>query len=140
MGWTSWWKRKPKFDTSNVPKHIMPLINTKKAGPNCWNATILFFKPSEEIRYVSPEEMIDWIHANTSDDEYKLCRPGDIFAMSNEDSGLLHTAVWVAPGILFHKRGIANEWEFVTEKQIRTIYHEATIFHYRILKSETTNT
>lgn len=136
MGWTLF-KRKPKFDTSNVPQHIMPLIDKKKSGPNCWNATILFFKPSEEIRYVSPQEMVDWINEHTYEDEMKLCRPGHIIALSNEEQGLLHTAVWVAPGILFHKRGIANEWEFTTEKKMREVYFEATIFHYRILKSET---
>lgn len=134
MGWTIF-KRKPKFDTSNVPKHIMPLIDTAKHGPNCWNATIFWFEPNHPIEYVPPEVMVKWIDTFTKEDELKLCRPGDILAMSNKEEGLLHTAVWVAPGVLFHKRGIANEWTFVTEKQIREIYFEATIFNYRTIKS-----
>lgn len=131
-----WFKRKKDlwFDASNVPPHVMKLNDRQKSGPNCWNATMIFFNPSEKVRYVPPGEMVDWIHDNTYEDEMRLCSPGHIFAMSNDEQGLLHTAVWVAPGVLFHKRGIAGHWEFVTEKQIREIYFEATKFYYRIPK------
>ena len=95
-------------DDSNVPSHIMDLDGMKEEGPNCWNATIMFFDDSEEVRFVSEEEMKQWLNENTEKDTHKICAPGTILAMYN-DSGLIHTAVYVGKGTLFHKRGCGGK-------------------------------
>lgn len=134
MGLLGLFKRDLNFDKSDVPEHIMNLIGTREEGPNCWNATILFHKPDEEIRYVSPEEMEQWLKENTREDRYKRCEPGDILAFYDGCKDLIHTAVWVAPGILFHKRGVANGWEFMTQRKMRELYFEAIYFKYFTMK------
>lgn len=123
-----------EFGSAGLPSNVMELIGTKQQGPNCWNATMLFFDPNRSIRYVTPEEMTEWLEHNTYRDEYKFCAVGSIIVLY-QDNTLIHTAIFVAPGILFHKRGCAGHWEFVTEKQLRSIYSETTRYDYRLYKS-----
>lgn len=130
----AWFKKKPEINLSGMPENVMRLTGEKKVGPNCWNATILFFEPTEEARYTSPEEMTEWLNSNTAIDEYKFCAVGSILALYNNKDLLIHTAVYVSPGILWHKRGIGGHWEFVTERQLKAIYFEAKRREYRIIK------
>ena len=120
------------FNLSNkhIPEYVANLNGKIAHGPNCWNATIMFFEPNESVRYVEQKDMIKWLEANTSWDRYKRCEPRTILALFSKEEGLIHTAVYVAPGILWHKRGCGGAYEFVTEKQLRKIYFEATSFEY----------
>lgn len=125
---------------SVLPSNISKLTGHIEEGPNCWNATILYFNPKEKVRFISPEEMIEWLNNNTVQDEMKLCRPGTILALYNDDcehtvDGLIHTAVYVAPGVLWHKRGMGGRWEFITEKELRQIYFETQYFEYLLFKN-----
>ena len=140
-----WWG-KPKadlheFNPGGIPENVLKLNGNKEIGPNCWNATIMFFDSLEPIRYTPPEVMADWLQKNTVEDQYKFQAVGSILVLFNDDieeaGGLIHTAVYVAPSILFHKRGTGGHWEFVTEKQLRRIYFETTRSEYRLF-SETT--
>lgn len=131
----NWFKKAPpiEFSIVGLPTNVIQLTNTKSSGPNCWNATMLFFEPNQSIRYVPPEEMVDWLEHNTRQDPYKMCAVGSIIALY-EDDALIHTAVFVAPGILWHKRGVRGHWEYITEKQLRSIYYETTRYDYLIYK------
>lgn len=133
-----WFKSAPpiEFSVVGLPTNIMELTGTKVNGPNCYNATMLFFEPNRHVRYIAPEEMVHWIESHTQPDPYKMCAVGSIIALY-EDELLIHTAVFVAPGVLWHKRGCGGHWEFVTEKQLRRIYFETTRYEYRLF-SETT--
>lgn len=123
----------PKEVNKSIPKLIHNLTGNYVSGPNCWNATILYFDQEFPIRYVSALEMETWIEQNTYEDPFKLCSPGDIFEMRlSHNKELFHTAVWVGPGILFHKRGYTGLWEYCTEQYIRDVYSEAQ--HIRYLK------
>lgn len=139
MGLRKFFSRKSKLDISLLPNHIQPLINKSEDGPNCWNATILFFHEDEEVRFVPPSEMEEWLKENTYVDVHKTCAPNTILAMygfwdGHEGEILLHTAVYVNKGILFHKRGCSGKWELVTEKQLREIYYETTRVEHLCIK------
>lgn len=132
-------KRKPKslipkgVDPSKLNTNVIALTGKAQYPANCWNATQVFFG-SKEIRHTTAEEMEIWLKANTIADDMQLCMPGTILVFRT-GSTLIHTAVYVAPGILWHKRGVSGAWEFVTPKQAREIYFEADNFEYRLLKS-----
>jgi len=130
----AWFKKKVEVNTSGLPENVVRLTGNKVVGPNCWNATILFFKPEEQARYVSPEEMDYWLNYHTVADEYKFCAVGSILALYNAADELIHTAVYVSPGVLWHKRGIGGHWEFVTERQLKAIYFEAKRREHRLYK------
>lgn len=140
MSRTAWMRKMLlKITPSVLPNNVSKLTGNHKEGPNCWNATMLFFNPKEEIRFVPPTEMIEWLEENTVKDDMKLCKPGTIIVLYNEDcqhtvDGLIHTAVYVAPGVLWHKRGMGGPWELVTEKELRAIYFETQRFEYRLFK------
>lgn len=125
---------KPKVDLSTLPRVVAELTGNRENGPNCWNATILFFDKQSKRKYISDWEMEEWLYKNTNIDEYRLCRKGTILVMSSAEYDLLHTAVFIGPGILWHKRGCEGPWEIVTEKQIFKIYPETTKWHYRTIK------
>lgn len=131
---------KPKVDMSVLPSNVGKLTGNREQGPNCWNATLLYFYTDEIVRYVPPEEMIIWLQLSTTEDQYKLCAPGSVLVLYNDKddraNGLWHTAVWVAPGILWHKYGCGGPWEFVTEKDLRSYYPEVTRWEHRIFKGK----
>ena len=143
-----WWQKSKvqqkadlnEFNPIGVPSNVMKLTGNKEIGPNCWNATIMFFDEQEPVRYTPPEVMVEWLTKNTAEDNYKFQAVGSILVLFNEEqeeaNGLIHTAVYVAPSILFHKRGTGGHWEFITEKQLRQIYFETTRSEYRLF-SET---
>lgn len=143
MGIREFFGLKPKVDTSTLPSNVGKLTGNKAFGPNCWNATMLYFHTDEITRYVEPEEMTQWLEKHTTEDQYKRCAPGSILVLHlNVDDDrtvnrLWHTAVWVAPGILWHKFGCSGPWEFITEKRLRLMYPEATDWKYRIFKEKT---
>lgn len=123
----------PPVMAEGLPEVVLKLNGGIQRGPNCWNATILYFDPNATVKYVPPQEMNEWLQANTTPDQFKFQATGSILALYTEDV-LIHTAVYVAPGILWHKRGCGGPWEFVTEKQLRQIYFEADRFDYLITK------
>ncbi len=122
-----------EVDISKLNSNVITLTGKQQYPANCWNATQVFFG-SKEIRHTTAEEMEEWLKANTITDNMQLCSPGTILVFRT-GSALIHTAVYVAPGILWHKRGVSGMWEFVTPKQAREIYFEADNFEYRLLKS-----
>lgn len=128
----AWFKKKPEVNMQGMPSNVVKLTGNKVQGPNCWNATILFFNPEAEVGYTSPEQMVEWLNNNTTEDQYKFCAVGSILALYNEADELIHTAVYVSPGILWHKRGIGGHWEFVTERQLKAIYFEAKRREHRV--------
>ena len=130
----SWFKKKPEVNMQGMPSNVVKLTGNREEGPNCWNATILFFNNAAEVGYTSPEQMVEWLSTKTVEDVHKLCKIGSILALYDEDDELIHTAVYVSPGILWHKRGVSGRWEFVTERQLKVIYFEATRKEHRILK------
>lgn len=139
MGLREFFGLQPKVDVSVLPSNVGRLTGNKEYGPNCWNATMLYFHTDEIIRYVADPEMVEWLDKHTIEDYFKRCAPGSILVMYNDNStetqkGLWHTAVWVAPGILWHKFGCGGPWEFVTEKQIRRCYPEITRIEHRLFK------
>ncbi len=132
-----WFNKKYKIpkevDVSKLNDNVIKLTGKTQYRPNCWNATQLFFG-FEEIRYTSDTEMEKWLADNTVVDEMKLCTPGTIVVFRNGHI-LVHTTVYVAPGLMWHKRGINGSWEFVTSEQAREIYNEADNFEYRLFRS-----
>lgn len=150
MGLREFFGLKPNVDMSALPSNVSKLTGNKEHGPNCWNATMLYFHTDEIVRYVPPNEMNEWLSKNTTDDYFKTCAPGTILALycqdyicededrpiNSNDEGLVHTAVWVAPGLLWHKYGCGGPWEFITEKQLRKAYPEADRWEYRIIKDK----
>lgn len=118
---------------NGIPETLIKLNGKREEGPNCWNATIMFFDPDQKPQFTSCNEMIEWLNIFTTIDSMKFQAVGSILAMY-QDGLLIHTAVYVGPGILFHKRGMGGHWEFVTERQIRKIYYEANQFEYRLFK------
>ena len=117
-----WWSKKKskpavdlhEFNPGGIPENVLKLNGNKEIGPNCWNATIMFFDDKEPVRYTPPEVMVDWLSKNTVEDQYKFQAVGSILVLFNDDieeaGGLIHTGVYVAPGILFHKRGTGGHW------------------------------
>ena len=132
-------KRKPKslipkeVDISRLNTNVIALTGKQEYPANCWNATQVFFGHNE-VKHTPAVEMEEWLKTNTIPDEMQRCTPGTILVF-RRGSELWHTAVYVAPGILWHKRGVSGMWEFVTPKQAREIYFEADNFEYRLLKS-----
>jgi hypothetical protein len=130
--------KKPNYDKNILPSNVAGLVdgkvNIEKWGPNCWNATILFFNPKEEVKFVEQSDMVNWLATNTEEDPMKRCAPGSIVAFYNEDMGLIHTAIYVGIGTLYHKRGVGGDWEVITERRIRQIYFETDRYEYRIFK------
>ena len=121
---------------STLPPVVAQLTGKEDHGPNCWNATILFFNRERKPEYTCDREMSEWLDRNTRVDEFNLCRVGTILVMGSDEYNLLHTAVFIAPGLLWHKRGCGGPWEIVTEKQIFKIYPETTKWHYRVIKDD----
>lgn len=118
---------------TDLPKFVYELNELRNPfGPNCWNATIKYFHNNHPVEFTSQEVMIMWLMNNTYEDQYKLQATGSILALYTHE--LIHTAVYVCPGILWHKRGCSGPYEFITEKELRRIYSEATSFEYRIAK------
>ena len=133
MNILKWFNKKEKtVDISGLPPVILQLNDTTEYGPNCWNATIKYFDPNEPTQFVSCGDMALWLDRNTEEDIYKLQATGSILALYDENS-LIHTAVYVSPGILWHKRGCSGPYEFITEKQLRLVYPEAIHYDYRIV-------
>ena len=124
--WSNLFKRKPKYDASLIPSNIAPLIGSIVHDPNCWNATIMYFDPKEPVRFTGQSDMEHWLNKNTVESLYQRCVPRTILALYNEDLGLIHTAVYIGDGVLFHKRGCGGHWEIITEKMLRAIYNETT--------------
>jgi hypothetical protein len=116
---------------TKLPSFIKKVNTTYANGPNCWNATIKFFHDDVELQYISEDIMKGWLNTYTIKDKYKLCKPNTIMAMY-KGSELLHTAVYVAPGLLWHKYGYAGYWEFITEKELIRAYPEHTKLEYRL--------
>ncbi len=140
MGLREFFGLKPKVDMSTLPSNVRVLTGNVQQGPNCWNATMLYFHTDEIIRWVGPEEMVEWLEKHTVDDYFKRCAPGSILVLYADPeraqcaSGLFHTAVWVQPGLLWHKRGCGGHWEFITEKELRKVYPETTRYEHRMFK------
>lgn len=122
-----------EVDIVKLNSNVISLTGKQEFPANCWNATQVFFG-SNDVRHTTAEEMEHWLAANTIHDPMKSCSYGTILVF-RQGNLLIHTAVYVAPGILWHKRGVSGAWEFVTPKQAREIYFEADNFEYRLLKS-----
>ena len=142
MGLREFFGIKPKVNMSALPSNVSKLTGNQEQGPNCWNATMLYFHTDEIIRFVAPDEMDEWLIKHTNEDYFKRCTPGSILVLYADperamcDSGLFHTAVWVQPSLLWHKRGCGGPWEFITEKELRKVYPETTRYEYRLFKGK----
>jgi hypothetical protein len=115
---------------------LQSLIGQNKRGPNCWNATILYFDPTEEVVYVSDFIMERWLKLNTWRIEQDAIQSGDILvlrSMSRDINrfSLIHTAVLIDKDTMsfFHKGGVNEGWEIVTMEQLTGIYTQ-TMFHW----------
>lgn len=124
-------KKALEVDTTNLPSIVNQLTGQCSSPANCWNATMLYHG-FQEVRYTPPEEIAEWMHYNTVRDEFKLCTPGTIMVFTR-GSELIHTAVFVAPNKLWHKRGVHGMWEFVSLEDVRMIYSGCS-HEFRILK------
>lgn len=123
----------PNVDIKMLPSAVLRLTGKVDHPANCWNATQIFFK-DEQHKFTSAEDMEVWLSNNTKPDDMNMCAPNSIIVMRQGEL-LIHTAVYVAPGWLWHKRGCSGHWEFVTPQQLRMIYFEADRFENRLLKS-----
>ncbi len=132
--------------TRLVPARLAELVRRKdsKAGPNCFSATIAFFDESHDLVFVSPNDMDKWLAENTDEDAYNRCAHGTIvtlYSVACDDdpayAELIHTAVFVAPGVVFHKRGFGGRYEIVSDRDLHKMY-PSDIQHYRIFKRDST--
>lgn len=122
-----------EIDISRLNRNVIELTGKKEYPANCWNATQVFFGHSK-VKHTTAEEMEVWLKVNTTLDDMQMCSPGTILVF-RKGKELWHTAVYVAPGLLWHKRGTCGHWEFVSLKVARQVYFEADNFEYRLIKS-----
>lgn len=133
---SKWFKKKlltlKGVDVSRLNSNVIALTGKHEYPANCWNATKLFFGHGN-VEFTSPLDMEEWLKTNTAPNETKSYTFGTILVF-RRDEELLHTAVYVAPNLLWHKRGIRGHWEFITLKQAKEIYFEANNFEHRLIK------
>lgn len=118
-------------DVSSLPDIVSTLTGKKQHPANCWNATMAYFGATD-IKYSPPEEMEKWLKENTYIDAYKRCTKNTIMVFRHQGD-LIHTAVFVAPNKLWHKRGVHGKWEFISLRDICGVYFGCT-HEYRLLK------
>jgi|GEM_PF-6298445 len=87
------------------------------SGPNCWNATLLWFFPQTATRYTSPAEMESTLnsefHLISRDDQIRY---GDVITIRQSIFGndlILHTAVYLGNGLVWHKGGARAKYPYV---------------------------
>ena len=122
-----------EVDIAKLNSNVIALTGKQQYPANCWNATQVFFGHNE-VKHTTALEMEKWLMDYTCTDPMNMCGVGTIMVF-RRGTELIHTAVYVAPGLLWHKRGVSGHWEFVTPKQAREIYFEADNFECRLLKS-----
>lgn len=87
------------------------------AGPNCWNAALTWFFPKTTPEYTSPEVMESNLqvrfHVISTNDSIRY---GDLIAIRQSIFGsdyLLHTAIYLGNGLVWHKGGAHPEYPYV---------------------------
>jgi hypothetical protein len=89
---------------------------------NCWAGTLMYFNELKTPRWIEQREMIQWMEANTKRVTRK--RKNDIIALfDGGNEGLLHTAVYLGDGKVWHKKG-ANVAEITTIEKMLKVYFE----------------
>jgi len=77
-----------------------------------------------------------WLKDNTVLDELQLCTPGTIWVL-RQGKGLIHTAVFVGPGVLWHKRGCSGHWNLYLSKSVERSTSKLTTSNIDYLDPET---
>jgi len=96
---------------------------------NCWGATLFALNKNTDLYWTSQKTMNEFLQKET-EKVFNKIKIGDILALYNKREGLLHTAVYIGRNKFFHKRG-SNKAEYVTEQEIKNIYHEYESFEFR---------
>ena len=121
-----------------LPRCVRTFTGRRENGPNCWNATLMFFGSAGK-RFTSAVEMDEWLNIYTEYVHPGRERLGDIMVIRYSGSGpygnstLKHTAVLVGDDVYWHKRGYFYEWGFITRKDVEEMY-PGRVTHRRIKK------
>jgi hypothetical protein len=103
----------PNFD--RWPAWAQKKVDTQNnySGPNCWNTTIKWFNNKRPLQYTSPEIIERWLRTST----VFTTKLGfeTIIVYYDEDHNIIHTAIHIGAGLVFHKRGYSlfEPWEVV---------------------------
>jgi hypothetical protein len=119
--------------TSSATLYLNGDLPAEGFGPNCWNATMVFHQGTE-VRHVKADEMEEWLLENTTVKGYMeevKPEPGDILIMRGTfdpdfQSDLVHTAVYLGHGMVFHKAGCVREPEVCTVEECLEEYDNYT--------------
>lgn len=116
-----WLKRSPK-ELENFPSICSNLNGTNPNGPNCWNATKLILKATDNVEFVSELSMKSWLRTNTKKTgEYHRPKAGTILVFWNGRE-LVHTAVYISDKLLWHKVGYLGKYEVATRERVEQTY------------------
>lgn len=111
-----------------VPPHVRGLLGTTQRGPNCWNATALYFGWEKEVKWTNAKDLLKFIDKHTV--EVEKCDDPDTIMLFFQRGQLIHSAIFIAPNMLFHKYGCAFDWNVIHVHDMKRIYYEATSFKY----------
>lgn len=111
-----------------IPSPLRELLGTRRHGPNCWNATSVYFGWEKEVKYTDDSTLLAYIDKHTV--EVSKCDDKDTIMLFFKGRELIHSAVFVAPNMLFHKYGCAFDWNVIHVHDMKRIYFEATSYKY----------
>lgn len=81
------------------------LTNTRAAcdGPNCYNATLQWYKPQTKVEHTTESKIIDYVRNNfVKLEKGSELQFGDLI-MIGEFNGLSHTAIYLNDNLIWHK-------------------------------------
>lgn len=109
-----------------LPDRLEGLIGKDTHGPNCWNATQMYFNDEVYPKFVTREAMNSWLKAHTL--EVERLQPGDILVFRDGDE-LVHTAVALSTRTFFHKKGSGGLYEITSKIDIIREYGAERYIH-----------
>lgn len=110
-----------------LPRSLQLRLNERAPcdGPNCWNATLVWFQSgSTRVEYTELDDIEAFLALRTYElRENAPLRTGDIFVVRRLGN-LTHTAVYIEGDILFHKPGLRayRRWVFDTLENMLATY------------------
>lgn len=117
-------QREPVFLQELMPESLKASLekNAPCDGPNCFNATLAWYKPKQtSLRFTSPNEIKGFLLTEcTALRSHETIVMGDVLVFYH-GTDIIHTAVFLDGNVVFHKPGVKREQRWVFDTLANTL-------------------